>query len=209
MSKFLKLVTIIAISFSSISCTKADDKVAMSPPLKQEDALPEYTAEVADLVTGQDISKELAGIRIKTSKDKEKNLKDVMGPDKTLFAVVKPGCIFCEAMLAVLSSTKPDVKPKLIFVMDKSHAGWDGFKKKANANKAIKAEWIFDKTDSFHHVLGAKSFPRLIVVDSKGIVIENQIGLVLPEDKSKLEGLAMPEALQLLSLRTIEWMKGL
>ena len=215
MSKFFKLITIISISLVNISCSNAKDKLAMSqPPAKPEikqapidTTKPE--AEVAELKAGADISKEIAGISVKTLAGQTKKLKDVMGTDKTLFAVVKPGCIFCESFLAVVNSMKPKIKPKLIVVMDEAHGDIDDLKKKAAANKTINAEWIFDETNAFHDKLGAKSFPRLLVIDSKGIVIENQIGLVVPKDKADLEGKPMPEVLQKLSLTTIDWMKGL
>lgn len=213
MNKFLRLITIVAISFSTIACSKADDKIAMSKapeaPAKQEASPEAPHEEVKELVAGQDISKTLSEIKIKTLKSKERDLKDLLGTDKTLFAVVKPGCIFCESMLAVVNSMKPDIKPKFIIVMDQSHSAFEDFKKKADANKEINAEWVYDINNDFHHKLGAKSFPRLIVVDSKGIVIENQVGLVIPEDKDGLEGKAMPEVLQVLSLETIKWMKSL
>jgi len=112
-------------------------------------------------------------------------------------------------MLAVVNSMKPEIRPKFIVVMDSSHAEFADFKKKADANKEINAEWVYDINNDFHHKLGAKSFPRLILIDSKATVIQNQVGLVIPEDRAVLEGKAMPEALQILSLETIKWMKTL
>lgn len=212
MSKFFKLIAIISISLINISCSNAKDKLAMSQPpakpeVKQVKAEPEK--EVAELTVGANISKEIAEITVKTLNGQTKKLKDIMGADKTLFAVVKPGCIFCESLLAVINSMQPKIKPKFVVVMDGAHGSLDDLKKKASANKTVNAEWIFDENNAFHDKLGAKSFPRLLVIDSKGIVIENQIGLVIPKDKDDLEGKPMPEVLQKLSLTTIDWMKGL
>lgn len=211
MNKFIRLITIVAISFSTIACSKADDKIAMSkaPEAPAPHEATEAPEEVKELEPGQDISAIISAIKVETLKSKEKDLKDFLGHDKTLFAVVKPGCIFCESMLAVVNSMKPDIKPKLIIVMDESHAAFEDFKKKAETNKSINAEWVYDINNDFHHKLGAKSFPRLLLIDSKGTVIENQIGLVIPEDRDGLEGKPMPEVLQILSLETIKWMKSL
>lgn len=210
MNKFLRLITIVAISFSTIACSKADDKIAMSKaPERHQETSPTPQEEVKELEAGQDISETLSELKVKNLKSKEKDLGDLLGPDKTLFAVVKPGCIFCESMLAVVNSAKPKLKPKFIIVMDQSHAAFEDFKKKAEANKNIDAEWVYDINNDFHHKLGARSFPRLIVIDSKGTVIENQVGLVIPEDRESLEGKPMPEVLQKLSVETIKWMESL
>lgn len=211
MKKALKLIAIVLISVLNISCSKANKEIAMSraPEKKTQTQEGKETETHKELKSGADISKEISSIKIKTLKNKTKDLEDLMGSDKTLFMIIKPGCIFCESLITILNSTKPEIKAKQIMVLDSAHTDFEAFKKKAESGKNIDADWIYDYENAFHDRLGARSFPRLIVVDSKGTVIENQIGLVVPKDQDQLTGKPMAEVLQILSLETVKWMRGL
>jgi hypothetical protein len=125
---------------------------------------------------------------------------------------VKPGCIFCESLVAVLDTLQPTVKPQMIFVLDASHATADEFKQKYNSHSKIKATWVYDYDNKFHDELGMDSFPRLVYLDSKQTVVQNQVGLVLPLDPKEQEALKkeqFPVVLQKLSETTVAWMQGL
>jgi hypothetical protein len=125
---------------------------------------------------------------------------------------MKPGCIFCESLLAVMDTLNPTIKPQVLMVLDAAHASEKEFKGKYNAHSKIKATWLYDYENKFHDELSMSSFPRLLYLDSKQVVIKNQVGLVLPPDPKEqeaLKGEQFPIVLQKLSQTTVAWMQGL
>jgi thioredoxin-related protein len=213
MPKLIKLLALIIIISTNISCTADNVETPELPeevaPVKEVEA-EKYSAETdKEDIVGKDVSKELSEVTVKLINGKTKTILELLDSKKTIIMVVKPGCSFCESFLAVMNSSSPKIKPKLMVIMDKAHSSWDTFQKKAQDNSAIKAEWIYDEASLFRSKLAVKSFPRFIVLDKRGVVEAQQIGLLMPEDKTSLDGKTMPEAIQILSVGTIEWMKGL
>jgi thioredoxin-related protein len=216
MPKLIKLLALFIIISTNISCTADNvgistlpEEVAPAEEVKETEA-EKYSAETdKEDIVGKDVSKELSEISVKLTNGKTKTLLELLDSRKTVVILVKPGCSFCESFLAVMNSSSPKIKTKLMVIMDKAHSSWDTFQKKAQDNSAIKAEWVYDEESLFKSKLAVKSFPRFIVLDKKGVVEAQQIGLLIPEDKSVLDGKTMPEAIQILSLGTIDWIKGL
>ena len=214
MQKLIKLLALIIILSANISCTadniETSEELQETAPTTTEAQAEKYSAEKdKDEIVGKDVSKELSEITVKLVNGKSKTLSELLGSKKTIITVVKPGCTFCESFLAVMNSTNPKIKPQLIVIMDKAHSNWDAFKKKAQDNSSAKAEWVYDEESLFKSKLAIKSYPRFIVLDKNGVVEAQQVGLLMPEDQSVLEGKTMPEAIQILSINTLEWMKGL
>ncbi|MDD9897388.1 MAG: hypothetical protein OXU45_00145 [Candidatus Melainabacteria bacterium] len=212
MNKF-RIVSIILVLALMQSCSRSETQASKAPePGKQESGVstevPE-TAEPKEIAVGDDLSEILAGFQVKDSKNAIKNLSSVIGGKESLVILVKPGCVFCESLLAVMSSQKTKSDPRMIIVMDGAHATPEEFQAKRKKNSTIKAQWVYDFANKFHDELAMNSFPRLVHLDKKLNVIENQIGLRLPEDKASLEGLEFPVVLQKLSLNTVDWIDSL
>lgn len=169
----------------------------------------EEKKELPELKAGDNLKDQIKSIKVKDIKGKEKSLKNFMGSEKTLIAVVKPGCIFCESMLAIKSATGVTTKPKFLVVLDSSHADFKAFKEKYNKFKSAGGEWLFDIENDMETKFGVNSYPRFLLIDKEGNLEELQIGLVMPEDKSVLEDKQFPEVLQKLSEETMNWMNSL
>lgn len=148
----------------------------------------------------------MASIKVKTVKAKNKDLKNFLGSDKTLIAIVKPGCIYCESMLAIKSATGTKTKAEFLVIVDSAHADFKAFKTKYEKFKSAGGEWLYDVDDAMKNKLGVNSYPRFILVDKNGLVEHYQTGLTMPENKEDFEGKSFPEVLQSLSEETMRWM---
>lgn len=210
MTKFRSLSLIIALflcSSCSTADTKSQEEVDTKP--KQLTKKTNKDGEPYELAVGDDLNEFIANFEVKTIKGKKKKIKDLLGSDSSLISLVKPGCIFCKSMLAMLDATSPKIKPEMIIVLDQQHASFAEFKEEAEAHKNIKATWIYDFDNKLHNELGMVSFPRMMHIDKNNKVLQAQTGLVLPEDQSSLDGKAFPVVLQKLSETTIAWMQNL
>lgn len=210
-------ILIIAIVFVFCqACSNASLKAEKSKPAVEgiKQASPQSAELAPDVVTyeikeGDNILTRVKKITVKDAKGKSKNLGDLFAGKDILLVMVKPGCVFCESMLAVMNTTKPVIKPTLVVALDASHTTMEQFKEKVKHNKDLKATWIYDQDNKLHSDLGLVSFPRLVHLNKKTEVVHNQIGLVVPADKGKLEGEPFPVILQKLSEETIRWMQSL
>ena len=203
---FINCLLILAVAFLP-ACSK-QEKVAEKP--KQEDHKPDATEgekeALPEFKVGDNILSILKSTKVKNVKGKTKSLKNFLGNEKTLITVVKPGCVFCESMLAIKSATGVTTKAKFLVVLDSSHGDFDTFKDKHEKFKSAGGEWLYDINNYTHDKLGISSYPRFLLIDKKGNIEEYQTGLFMPEDKTSLEGKAFPEVLQRLSEETMRWM---
>ncbi len=161
------------------------------------------------VTAGDDITKVIENFKIKDVKGKKRNLAELLGSQDSLIALVKPGCIYCQSMLAVLDATKTKIKPEFLIVLDSKHTDFAGFKKEYNDHKNINATWVYDFENKLHDELNMVSFPRILYLDKDFKVLKAQTGLILPQDRAELEGKDFPFVLQRLSELTIAWMQSL
>ncbi|MFN9956007.1 MAG: hypothetical protein ACK55I_23170, partial [bacterium] len=68
---------------------------------------------------------------------------------------------------------------------------------------------VYDKDSKLNTELGLVSFPRLVYINKNLEVVRNQVGLVVPANKEKLENEPFPVILQKLSEETVAWMQSL
>lgn len=215
--KHILVVFVITAFFSSCanSNTKtnaAEKKAETSLELADDQNTPPQAhtpaAPPAEIKVGDNILETLKTITVRDLGNKELAMTDIMA-DKSIIMLAKPGCIFCESFLAVANSTKLKTKVKLISVLDKAHADFKTFKEKSAKYSNLKASWVYDEGNAMHDKLGMTSFPRFLVVDKKGNVLHNQVGLVMPENKEELGTKQFPEVLQALSIETSRWLTSL
>lgn len=164
---------------------------------------------VPEIKVGDDLVKALADAPFKNTESKIFKLSSLIKNKKSLIILVKPGCIFCESMLAVANGIKPELKLQSFMILDSKHASLEDLKSKSTNYNNIGTTWFFDVNAVFQEKLGMQSYPRFIVVDEKGKIKQIQIGLVMPEDKKSLEQKEFNEVLQELAELTIGWMQGL
>ncbi len=216
--KLISLVSVITVMVLCQACAlQKNDLRAEAPDPNKIEAKPSagVSTEVpgtAEIKIGDNLAKQISTIKVKDTRLKTKNLSSLVNNKNTLLVLVKPGCVFCESLLAVLDTLKPTIKPQLVFVLDGAHATQDEFKQKYNSHSKIKAIWVYDYENQFHNELGMVSFPRFLYIDSKQTVVQSQIGLVLPKDPKEQEDLKkepFPVALQKLSQTTVAWMQSL
>lgn len=218
--KFLSLISIVTVVILSQACASQKQDLraeAPHPSTIKAEAKPTsgVTTEVPgeyEITVGDNLTKQIAGIKVKDIKMKTKDLSTLVSNKNTLLILVKPGCVFCESLLAVMDTLNPTIKPQVFFILDEAHATEKEFKEKYNSHSKIRATWIYDYENKFHDKLAMSSFPRLLYIDSKQTVIHNQVGLVLPEDPEQKEALkkeAFPIVLQKLSQTTVAWMQSL
>jgi thioredoxin-related protein len=197
------------------SCIKANftEKPIETPkplaPINENINPLEGELEVYEIKEGDNLSAKLKKIFVYDVKNKKKNLNSLLIGKNSLIIFVKPGCIFCESMLAVMNSLKPKIKPDVYIAMEAQHATREQFLEKYNKNSSIKASWIYDKDGKFYSELGLSSFPHLVLVNKQLDVVRNQLGLVIPAKKEKLENEPFPVILQKLSEETVAWMQTL
>ncbi|MBT6842830.1 MAG: hypothetical protein HOA17_03410 [Candidatus Melainabacteria bacterium] len=204
----IRLVFVAMVFVFLQACNRSELK-AENPIQEAEAVKTELPSEPIEIKVGDNLTETLAKIKVKNSKLKVVNLSSIINDKSSMIILVKPGCVFCESLLAIMNSQKTKAKPQLIIALDGAHANAEEFKAKFKKNNNIKAEWIYDYTNKFHDELSMSSFPRLLYLDKKQNVIENQIGLKLPEDKASLEGLEFPVILQKLSVGTVDWIEDL
>jgi thioredoxin-related protein len=169
----------------------------------------EAQQEIYEMKEGDNIAARLKKINVYDLKNKKKNLHTLLAGKDSLLIMVKPGCIFCESMLAVMNTVKPIVRPSLFIALEGSHTTQEQFKEKYKKNSALKATWIYDQDGKLNSELGLVSFPRLVYINKNLEVVRNQVGLVVPANKEKLENEPFPVILQKLSEETIAWMQSL
>lgn len=165
--------------------------------------------EVIELQEGMNLKAEFSRFQLQDKKSKSKNLSAIIGQSSTLIALVKPGCVFCEAFLAVANSSRLKTAPKLIVISDSTHASLDEFKKLSNKFTKLNAIWLYDKDDLFYTRFGIQAFPRFLYLNSKQDLVKIQLGLVVPEDKAALEKEEFAIVLQKLAINTVNWVKTL
>ena len=165
--------------------------------------------ELPVLKIGDNLKQIINTTKVKNLKGKEKPLKDFLGSEKTIIAIVKPGCIYCESMLAIKGATGSKTKSKFLVILDSSHADFKAFKEKHKKFEAAGGEWLFDINNDMETKFGVNSYPRFMLINKEGDLEQLQIGLILPENKEELEGKSFPEVLQKLSEETMNWMSNL
>ncbi len=216
--KFISLVSVITVVVLCQACALQKNDLraeGLNPNNIKTEAKPNtgVTTEVpgaAEIKVGDNLAPQISNIKV--NRLKTKKLSSLVNNRNTLLVLVKPGCVFCESLLAVVDTLKPTIKPQLIFVLDAAHATESEFKQKYNSHYKIKALWVYDYENKFHDELGMGSFPRFLYIDSKQVVVQSQIGLVLPKDPKEQEDLkkeSFPVALQKLSQTTVAWMQSL
>lgn len=167
------------------------------------------TEAKTELKAGDSIASSVATVKVKDAKLKIKSFKSIVNNKDTVMVLVKPGCIFCESLLAVMDSLHPKIRPQVLFVLDAAHASPKEFQDKAKKHSRLKGLWIYDYENRFHDSLGLNSFPRIMQIDAQQKVLAHQIGLKLPENPETLKTQPFPVVLQTLSQNTITWMSSL
>ncbi len=219
MKKFISLVSVFTVVVLCQACASQKNDLRAETPkaneVKAEAPAAGVTTEVpgtTEIKVGDNLAPQISRIKVKDTKMKVKQLSSLVANKNTLLILVKPGCIFCESLMAVIDSLKPTIKPQMIFILDAAHATAEEFKQKYISHSKIKATWVYDYENKFHEELGMNSFPRLLYIDSKQVVVQSQIGLVLPKDPKEQEELKkeqFPVVLQKLSQTTVAWMQSL
>lgn len=210
--RLLLLVVVFIFCQSCIKASFTEKKIEPEKPLAP--ANPNINPlndeiKLYEMKEGENISARLKKIYVYDIKNKKKNLSSLFSGKDSLLILVKPGCIFCESMLAVMNTVKPTVRPNLYIALDGSHTTPEQFKEKHTKNSALKATWLYDKDGKLNSELGLVSFPRLIYINKKLDVVRSQVGLVVPANKEKLENEPFPVILQKLSEETVAWMQSL
>lgn len=211
----LRILTLAVVFIFCQSCLKAsftekklEQEKPLAPPAPAINPL-NQPAEIYEMKEGDNISARLKKINVYDIKNKKKNLHTLLAGKDSLLIMVKPGCIFCESMLAVMTTLNPTVRPNVFIALEGSHTTEEQFKEKYKKNSALKATWIYDKESKFNTELGLVSFPRLVYINKNLEVVRNQVGLVVPANKEKLENEPFPVILQKLSEETVTWMQSL
>ncbi len=208
-SSGLKLL-IAALIFNMQAC-HAVMEVPPSPEAPTVPSLLAPVAAVAELIKlepGLEMRSELNKIRVKNLNGADQSINQALDLKKTtIIALVKPGCIYCESLLAVLDGKRYKGKANIVFVLDAVHANQEEFKKKAKDHKKAGGKWLYDYGNKFAEVYGIVSFPQFIVLGNDGKVIKYQKGLVVPENKESLNGMDHAIILQTLSRSTVAWLE--
>ncbi len=165
--------------------------------------------EIIELKEGVNLQAEFKNFVFKDKKNKNLNLFDEVKDKSTVIALVKPGCVFCEAWLAVSNTTRPQIAPKLVVVIDAEHASPEAFAEMVSKFSRLNATWLYDSNNSFHSRLAVDSFPRFLHIDKEQKLIKQQAGLVVPENKAELEKQEFSFVLQKLAINTNSWLKTL
>ena len=202
------LLVIGVLTLSACSNSKAE-KQAHHEAAKAKPTQTEENVTYPEFKVGDNVGKEIKAMEVKTLKGKKRKLADFLAEGNTIIAFVKSGCVFCESMLAIKGATGVQTKSKFLVVLDSSHADFKGFKEKHEKFKSAGGEWLYDINDDMKTKLGVVSYPRIMLINKAGDLLEHQVGLVMPEDKSSLEGKQFPEILQKLSENTMNWMAKL
>jgi thioredoxin-related protein len=208
---FLNCLLFLAFAFLP-ACSNTNSKTPPkeAAPIQPAPSLePGKEIELPVLKAGDNLAEIIKTTKIKNTSNKIKPLKDFFGPEKTLIAVVKPGCIYCESLLSIKGTTGVKSKAKFLVVLDASHADYKTFKEKYNHYKSAGGEWLLDVNDDFKKKFGVNSYPRFLLIDKNGTLEQIQIGLFMPANKAELEGKSFPEILQKLSEETLRWMSGI
>lgn len=218
--KFFNLVLVLFLSFTAQACS-AEDTVKSTETTTTTTKVEKTTASTTktdsstvasakvELKNGDNIASTIATIKVKDSKLKSKPLKSIVNNKDTLMVLVKPGCIFCESLLAVMDSLKPKIRPQVLFILDAAHASPKEFQDKAKKHAGLKGTWLYDYENRFHDSLGLASFPRILHIDAQQKVLSHQIGLKVPDNQEALKTQPFPVVLQTLSQNTITWMSSL
>jgi len=204
----LKKLYLICLVFCSAfvfnACSKNSD-AEHNVEIPDTQANKDTEAQKVELKEGDQLKEILKSIELKNTFGFKQNLAKVMGKEKTLIAVVKTGCVFCESMLAVKSSTKTNTKAKFIVVVSSFHSEFADFQDKHNQYRSAGGEWYYDFNNDFATKLGIEGFPRFFLINKKGELEKDQAGLITPEDESVLEGKEFAEVLQKLAEETVKW----
>lgn len=212
LNSFLFLIFAFLPACSNTNAKQEVKKTAEEKPAIKQDAPHAEHKDPKDLPVlkaGDNLKSSISSIKVKTVKGKEKSLSNLMGEEKTLIAIVKPGCIYCESMLAIKSATGVTTKAKFLVVLDSSHADFEAFKEKHEKYKSAGGQWLFDINNDMENKFGVNSYPRFMLINKAGELEQLQIGLVMPENKEQFEGKSFPEILQALSEETLKWMSGI
>ncbi len=165
-------------------------------------------AETITFEPGLDLKSQLDKIRVKNLGGADQSFNQAIDSKKTtVIAFVKPGCIYCESLLAVLRGAKYKGKANIVFVLDAHHTNMEEFKKKAGDNKKLGHRWLYDYNNKFSEIYGVNSFPQFVVMGRDGKIIKHQRGLILPENKESLNGSDYAVVLQTLARSTVSWLE--
>ncbi len=209
---------VLALLFSVQACQAVLDTAAPAPeeaPAQQELSAPSILAptpaappQPITIEPGLDLRSELDKIRVKNVSGADQSFNQAIDSKKTtIIALVKPGCIYCESLLAVLRGARYKGKANIVFVLDSTHANTEEFKKKANDNKKLGHRWLYDYSNKFTDTFAVTAFPQFIVMGRDGKVIKHQKGLVLPENKESLANSDYAVVLQTLARSTVSWLE--
>ncbi|MCE2928446.1 MAG: hypothetical protein LW817_02305 [Candidatus Caenarcaniphilales bacterium] len=201
------------ISLQSCSAMAPAPKPSSTPaPKPSANAAPSTTPKKATGIApkiGDNFVTLLKSYKFNTPQNQEVVLSTALKGKKSLIMLFKPGCVYCESVLAVLNGTKSTIKPQMFTITDMEHATVEEFKSKATAYPDIKSTWLYDTENVFHNQFDMGSYPRFVVTDETGKITQIQIGLVMPEDRKSLEGKEFADVLQDLASRTVAWMQTL
>ncbi len=214
MSNFIPSSALKLLITALIFTVQACHAVTETAPVPELPALPSILAPVAPIAepikleAGLELRPQFDKIRVKNLSGADQSINQALDLKKTtIIALVKPGCIYCESLLAVLDGARYKGKANIVFMLDAVHANQEEFKKKAKDHKKAGGKWLYDYSNKFSEIYGIVSFPQFIVLGKDGKVIKYQKGLVVPENKESLNGLDHAVILQTLSRSTVTWLE--
>lgn len=207
---FMTKLLVLALVLTMQACHAVMETAVPEPP----PALPTILAPVAapaepiKLEDGLEIGNQLDKIRVKNQSGADQSVNQALNHAKTnILVFVKPGCIYCESLEAVLDGKRYKGKSNLVFIIDAVHANQAEFKKKTQDHKKTGAKWLYDYTNKFTEIYGVNSFPQFIVLGKDGKILKYQRGLVMPENKESLAKMDTALILQTLSRSTVAWLE--
>lgn len=184
--------------------SKEEQSEEKSKSLKETDEEHEYK----EMEVGMNLKEVFSKVVGQNEDGKMQNLADLLSSSKrNVIALVKPGCIYCESWLALMKANNHKIDANIIYLLDAKHAEFEEFIEKVERSKTAKGKWFYDLHNSLHDEFGVNSFPRFLVLDKKGVLMHEQKGLVLPENRESLRDMEMPLILQKLSKETITWLE--
>jgi|GEM_PF-2347585 len=190
---------------SALMETAAPEQPAVAPSILAPLAAP---VEAIKPENGLEMHSQLDKIRIKNIGGADQSVNQALDHKKTnIFVFVKPGCIYCESLEAVLDGKRYQGRSNLVFVLDAAHATQAEFKKKAQDHKKAGGKWLYDYNNKFSEIYGVTSFPQFIVLAKDGKILKYQRGLVMPENREALAKMDSAVILQTLARSTVTWLE--
>ena len=205
----MRLLLALLLIISVQACTAEKKATNEHKTEKKTEQTTDTPAENFEFSKGLDISKELSNIEVKDHNGNLKTLAKLASNKKNnILIIVKKGCVFCDALVAILHEESKKIDSELLIALESHNATADDFKKKYKDNKVIQAKWLYDFDGQLANSFAIHSFPNMIIFDKNQKVLGTQVGLVLPENREQFKGMEFPQVLKILAEETSAWLKN-